>query len=243
MTPSAATLGGPADPSDRGRTVRTWVHPGMNRVPARAGQARTQLGATISALGFRPASAMGKVTDMAALGLLLLAAAGVTALDGFLANDGGDHQITNFDVFGLHFSGSSGLLFRTGPSSAPSPSSAWSFCLRGGDAGSGRGSSAGGSCAATGGRPTPCTRNVTSWPSSWRVSVASVSVRPWPGWPRVRHPSMHPGRRRPSRRLPRQPPLRQLPPCRPPPCRPPPCRLSTTGAGSARAEDQRGRQV
>ena len=51
---------------------------------------------------------------MAALGLLLLVAAGVTALDGFLANDGGDHQVTNFDVFGLHFSGSSGLLFLYG---------------------------------------------------------------------------------------------------------------------------------
>ena len=60
MTPSAAT---PVDRRilpTRGRTARTWVHPGMNRVPAGAGQARTQLGATISVLGIRPASAMGR---------------------------------------------------------------------------------------------------------------------------------------------------------------------------------------
>lgn len=52
---------------------------------------------------------------MAALGLLVLAAAGVTALVGALANSGGDHALNrSFELFGYSVQGSSGRLFAYG---------------------------------------------------------------------------------------------------------------------------------
>src|SRR5512144_268438 len=52
---------------------------------------------------------------MAALGLLVLAAAGVTALVGTLANSGGDHALNrSFELFGYSMQGSSGRLFAYG---------------------------------------------------------------------------------------------------------------------------------
>ncbi len=52
---------------------------------------------------------------MAALGLLVLAAAGVTALVGALANSGGDHALNrSFELFGYSVQGSSGRLFTYG---------------------------------------------------------------------------------------------------------------------------------
>lgn len=52
---------------------------------------------------------------MAALGLLLLAVAGLTALVGALANSGADHLINGgFAIFGYHVTGSTGRLFLYG---------------------------------------------------------------------------------------------------------------------------------
>ncbi len=49
---------------------------------------------------------------MIALGLLILAAAGVTAAAGFLANDGASNALSQpFEVFGYNFTDSSGRLF------------------------------------------------------------------------------------------------------------------------------------
>ena len=49
---------------------------------------------------------------MVALGLLLLAGAGLTVLVGFLANNGADHTIPGgFELFGYDITGSTGRLF------------------------------------------------------------------------------------------------------------------------------------
>lgn len=52
---------------------------------------------------------------MIALGLLVLVAAGVTALVGALANSGSDHALArSFEIFGYHLHGSTGRLFLYG---------------------------------------------------------------------------------------------------------------------------------
>jgi len=52
---------------------------------------------------------------MVALGLLLLAGAGLTVLVGFFANNGADHAISGgFELFGYDFNSSTGRLFLFG---------------------------------------------------------------------------------------------------------------------------------
>jgi hypothetical protein len=52
---------------------------------------------------------------MIALGLLILAAAGVVGVAGVLANDGASHELArSFDVLGYEFTGASGVLFLIG---------------------------------------------------------------------------------------------------------------------------------
>ena len=48
---------------------------------------------------------------MAAIGLVILAIAGLVALAAGLANSGSDHMVTNFAILGMDVDGSSGKIF------------------------------------------------------------------------------------------------------------------------------------
>jgi hypothetical protein len=108
---------------------------------------------------------------MAALGLLLLAAAGLVAIVGVLGNSGADHLLTNgFAIFGYRVHGSSGRLFLYGAAIGAVAMLGLNMLL----AGLGRGFPPGGSSGSPAAPRKTCRRSETS---SAATSGKSGSVR------------------------------------------------------------------